>query len=233
MIPAITWNRELHIQMLNRNNFYRSKEWIRFRELLMNERTHDGLLICERCGKPILKKYDCIGHHKIELTDDNINDHSISLNPENVELIHFKCHNQAHDRWQGTQKVYIVYGSPRAGKTTWVKENAHDDDLILDIDRIWEALCKAGLEKPGRIKANVFGVRDALIDQIRIRKGSWRNAYIIGGYPHATDRQRLADLLQAELIFIDTPKEVCLERAEGVWKDYVEDWWEEFTPSPP
>ena len=230
MKTAITWNRELPIQMLTRNNFYRSKEWERFRAHLMNERTKDGILLCAHCGKPILKRYDCIGHHKIELTDDNVNDFNISLNPENVDLIHFKCHNELHDRWQGKQQVFIVYGSPRAGKTTWVLENAHDDDLIVDMDRIWECLCKAGIEKPGRIKANVFGIRDTLIDQIRMRKGTWRNAYVIGGYPHDTDRQRLADLLRAELIFIDTPRRVCEERAAGVWKDYVAEWWEEYTP---
>lgn len=214
--------------MLNRNNFYRSKVWESFRERLINERTKNDLLICAHCGKPILKKYDCIGHHKIELTDENINDFSISLNPENVDLIHFKCHNELHERWQGTQAVYIVWGSPRAGKTTWVEENAHPDDLILDLDKIWNALCISE-DHPGRIKANVFGIRDTIIDQIRMRKGTWRNAYVIGGYPHDTDRQRLADLLRAELIHIDTPKDICLKRA-GEKSFIVEDWWEEYTP---
>lgn len=219
--------------MLNRANFYRSKEWERFREALILERTNeDGFVICAHCGKPILKKYDCIGHHKIKLTDENCGDFSVSLNPENVELIHFKCHNELHNRFNGfSQQVFIVWGSPCSGKSTWVKQNANDDDLILDLDRIWEAVCFSSREKkPRRLAANVFGLRDELLDQIRIRKGTWRNAYVIGGYPHAVDRERLADLLRAELVFIDTPKAVCLERASEVWRPYVEEWWEEYLP---
>ena len=218
---------------MNRENFYRSKIWESFREQLINERTtQDGFIICAHCGKPILKRYDCIGHHKIELTDENVNDYSVSLNPANVDLIHFKCHNQLHERFNGfSQSVYIVWGSPCAGKTTWVKENASPDDLILDLDKIWEAVCLSDREhKPGRLKANVFGIRDAMIDQIRIRKGTWRNAFIIGGYPHENERHRLADLLRADLVFIDTPRDECLRRASASWKQFVEDWWEEYTP---
>ena len=71
-------------------NFYRSKEWCSFRELLINERIDkNGEVICARCGKPIYKRYDIIGHHVTELTEDNVNDASISLNPDNVVLIHF------------------------------------------------------------------------------------------------------------------------------------------------
>ena len=203
--------------MLNRNNFYRSKEWEKFRAALIQERTNeDGYVICAHCGKPILKKYDCIGHHKIELSDANCNDFSVSLNPANVDLIHFKCHNEIHNRFNGfSQQVFIVWGSPCSGKSTWVKENANEDDLILDLDRIWEAVCFSPREKkPGRLKANVFGIRDTIIDQIRMRKGTWRNAFVIGGYPHAVDRERLADLLRADLVFIDTPREICLERSD-------------------
>ena len=205
----------------------------------MLERTGpDGLLICARCGKPILHKYDCIGHHRIELNDDNVNDYSISLNPDNVELIHFKCHNKEHKRFDGTQwtgfqqRVYIVWGSPCSGKSTWVNENANDDDLILDLDRIWGAICNSDREhKPGRLKAVVFAIRDEMINQIKTRSGKWRCAYVIGGYPHDTDRQRLADLLRAELIHIDTSKEVCMDRAPNdEWRGFIEEWWDDYTP---
>lgn len=222
--------------MLTRANFYRSKAWEKFRAALILERTNeDGFVICAHCGKPIVKKYDCIGHHKIALNDENCNDAAIALNPENVDLVHFKCHNELENRFNGfSQRVYIVWGSPCAGKSTWVKENAQPDDLILDLDRLWEAVCFSPREKkPGRLKANVFGLRDTLIDQIRIRKGTWRNAYVIGGYPIAIVRDRLADMLRAEVVFIDTPKEVCLARASEAWRPFVEEWWEEYSPPGP
>ena len=53
-------------------NFYRSKEWTDLLEILKLERVNaEGFIICEHCDKPIVKAYDCIGHHKIELTEQN------------------------------------------------------------------------------------------------------------------------------------------------------------------
>lgn len=214
------------------DNFYTSKKWIKFVNALKLERVNgSGQLICEHCGKPITKAYDCIGHHSIELTDENVNDYSISFNPDNIELIHFKCHNIKHERFGGfRQRVFLVYGSPCSGKTTYVNSIANTDDLILDIDAIWEALSTSDkYHKPNRLKSNVFGVRDCIIDQIRTRTGMWRNAFIIGGYPLKSDRDRLCDLLNAEPIFIDEPKELCLSRAvNDEWKEFIEEWFEDY-----
>ena len=215
-------------------NFYKSDEWERLREIIMQERTDDnGEIICEYCGKPITKKYDCIAHHKIELTEENVNDYAISLNPDNIALIHFKCHNKEHRRFDGfVQEVYLVYGSPCSGKSTWVKDNANPDDLIVDVDQIWECISNTDrYNKPNRLKANVFGVRDCLIDQIRCRLGAWRNAYVIGGYPLRSDRDRLCELLRATPIFIDENINICLSRAKNdEWKDFVTEWFDTFIP---
>lgn len=218
--------------MFTLNNFYKSREWEGLINRLKLERVNDeGQLICEHCGKPIVKKYDCIGHHKIELTEDNVNDYQISLNPDNIMLIHFKCHNMIHQRFEGFfQRVYLVYGSPCAGKSTWVESVANNDDLIIDLDKLWEAVCLSDrYSKPNRLKANVFGLRDCLIDQVRCRAGMWRNAYIIGGYPLRTDRDRLCDLLGATPIYIEATKDECLSRAANDnWKKFVEEWFENF-----
>ena len=219
--------------MFTLQSFYKSKEWEKFREQLILERTgEDGTLICEHCGKPILRKYDCIAHHWQELTEENVNDFEISLNPENVALIHFRCHNLEHERFEGfRQQVFIVYGSPCAGKTSWVRENAGDGDLVLDIDSIWEALSiNDRLHKSKRLLPNVMGVRDTILDQIRTRTGKWRNAFVIGTYPLRTDRDRMADQLRAELVFIDEKQETCLGRAPNEeWKTFINQWFEDFT----
>ena len=213
--------------------FYQSREWLTLRAVLISERTDaDGFVRCARCGEPILRKHDIIGHHIIPLNDDNVNDASIALNPDNIELIHFKCHNAEHQRFDGfRQRVYLVYGSPCAGKSTWVADNAYKDDLIVDVDALWEAVCKSDREhKPGRLKANVFGLRDCLIEQIKLRRGMWRNAFVIGGYPLKSDRDRLCEMLGAREIYIDTPKDVCLSRTPSdEWREFVEEWWEEYT----
>lgn len=223
--------------MYTLESFYKSKEWQRLVERLKMERVNDeGELICEHCGKTITRKYDCIGHHEVELTEENVNDFSVSLNPENVKLIHFRCHNRIHERFEGfRQKVFLVYGSPCAGKSSWVNEVANPDDLILDLDNIWSAVCTSDkYNKPKRLRANVFGIRDCIIDQIRTRKGMWRNAYVIGGYPLEPERERLCGLLNAEPVFIEATEEECLSRAKTEeWKDYVREWFDSYTESPP
>lgn len=222
--------------------FYRSKAWEKLIATLKLERLDaDGNIICAYCGRPIVRKYDCIAHHRIELTDDNVNDPTISLNPDNIDLIHFRCHNQIHQRFGGfCQRVYLVYGSPCSGKTSWVDEVANGDDLILDVDRIWDAVCNDGRYRkvngksgrPHRLKANVFGIRDTLLEQIRIRKGMWRNAYIIGGYPLRTDRDRVCDMLNATPVYISATIDECLERADRErpkeWKEYIRNWFDDY-----
>lgn len=215
-------------------NFYRSDSWESLLKVLKLERLQDGELICEYCGKPIVKAYDCIGHHRIELTEENYTDYNISLNPLNVMLVHHRCHNLIHNKlsYSGRQ-VFIVYGSPLSGKTSYVREAMSEGDLIVDLDNIWQAI--SGCDryvKPARLKAIVFSVRDNLLESIRYRRGKWLNAYIIGGYPYQAERERLADQLGARLIHIDTDKEECLNRLAAdesrdfnEWSQYIEDYF--------
>lgn len=226
----------------NLSEFYHSTEWEQFRALILQERTGpDGVLRCEYSGEPILKRYDAIVHHIIELTEENVFDAEIALNPNNVMVVSFRSHNKIHERFGGYQRrVYLVYGSPCSGKTSWVNENARPDDLILDVDRIWDAVCNDGRynkvrtksSRPGRLLPNIFGIRDCILDQIKTRTGKWRTAFVIGGYPLRSERDRLCMLLNAEPIFIEATKEECLERCAkerpSEWIEYIENWFDNF-----
>lgn len=221
--------------MFSINTFYKSNEWTETIKLLKYERTaRDGILYCEHCGKPIIKAYDCIAHHVTELTEENVNDYEISLNPKNIKLIHHKCHNEIHERFgYNKRKVYIVYGPPCSGKTTWVQGTAGKNDLILDIDSIWDCISNTGrYAKPDALKRNVFMVRDCILDMIRTRTGNWTRAYIIGGYPQAAERERLRDVMGAELVYIEEEKDQCLIRAaesgRAGWEKYIEEWFERY-----
>lgn len=69
--------------------FYASKEWQRCRkEKLLRARG-----ICEKCGK---RGYEI--HHVIHLTDENVDDPSISLSLDNLMCLCLKCHNEIHGR---------------------------------------------------------------------------------------------------------------------------------------
>lgn len=218
-------------------NFYRSDLWEDFLKVLKNDpKRMDamGNLICAHCGKPIVKKYDCIGHHTIELTEENYTDHMISLNPDLVVLVHHKCHNIIHNKlFSGQRQVFIVYGSPLAGKSSYVAEAMNEGDLIIDMDSIWQ--CVSGCEryvKPNRLKSVVFAVRDNLLESVKYRRGKWLNAYVIGGYPFKAERERLIDSLGAREVFIDTDKDTCInrllaceDRDKAEWERYINDWW--------
>lgn len=226
-------------------NFYKSDEWVEFTRGIKLERTNsDGVIICEQCGKPIVKAYDCICHHKTYLTDANVNDYDISLNPDNISLVHHKCHNEIHNKLGYIRKeIYLVYGSPLAGKTSYVKSVMNEGDLIVNIDSIWE--CVSGCPsyiKPGKLNAIVFDIRDELIQLIKMRVGKWDNAYIVGGYPLISERERLCRMLGAREIYIESTREECLEklralgkedkRDKKLWEKFIDDWWIKATPGP-
>ena len=120
---------------MSRSEFYRSRSWREFVELLKIERTDEnGFIICAHCGKPIVKKYDCIGHHKEELTEENYENPEISLNPDNVVLVHQRCHNLIHDKLGYVEKkVYIVYGSPLSGKSSYVKSLQNEGGVTQEM----------------------------------------------------------------------------------------------------
>lgn len=228
---------------LTLDTFYKSREWERLVSLLRVQRVNEnGDVICQYCGEPIIRAYDCIGHHVIELDENNVNDAMISLNPDNIQLVHHKCHNRIHRKFyhgEDTRQVYLVYGSPLSGKTTWVDRVRDDGDLIIDVDNIWQ--CISGCNryvKPGVLNTCVFGVRDYLLECVRYRRGKWRNAYVIGGYPLIGERERLCKQLRAREIFIDTSKQECLKRLEQCddgrnideWQAFIDEWWQKYTP---
>lgn len=220
----------------NLHAFYCSKEWMMLLNAIKFERINDdGILICEHCGKPIYRKYDCIGHHVIPLTLDNVNDVSISLNKDNIKLVHHKCHDEIHHRFGSyTRHIYLVYGAPMSGKTTYVNGLATKDDLVVDLDSIREAITGGKrYERSNRLNDNVFRLRDALLDMIKYKDGRWIRAFIIGGYPYVGERESLCNMLGAEPLLIDATKDECLARLETCsdgrdkveWKKYIEDWF--------
>ncbi|MCM1237036.1 MAG: HNH endonuclease [Ruminococcus flavefaciens] len=226
--------------MYDLSTFYQSKEWEAFRKVVIMERLNEcGETICEYCGRPIIKSYDIIAHHKEYLTEQNVNNAMIALNPENIALVHHVCHNRIHDKLgRRQQKVYIVYGPPLSGKTTYVKNIITSGDLVIDMDSIWQ--CVSGQErykKDGRLNAVVFGVRNNLLEAVKYRRGKWSNAYIIGGYPLSGERNRLVKELGAELIRLPATKEECMcrldvddSRDKKEWENYIEDWFDKFIP---
>lgn len=225
------------------SQFYNSNEWRKFRAGLINDRVNpaDGILYDEHSGKPLLKSYDIVVHHIKPLTMQNVNDFSCSLNPNNCLIVSQQSHNEIHNRfgYVAQRKVYLVYGAPCSGKTTFVNNTKGNSDLILDMDNIWECITGKRYDKPNALKTNAFTLRDCLMDMIKTRAGKWERAYVISGGAVKSERERLINTLGAEPIFIDTDKQTCLERLASdkertqeqrkAWVDYINKWFTDYT----
>lgn len=212
------------------NKFYTLKPW---RDLSYTIKIDRGFK-CEQCGWVAVTNEDrkkLIAHHRDELTDDNINNPQIALNPANIEILCLDCHNKEHKRFGHAKQVYIVWGSPLSGKSTLVSELIRYGDIVLDMDRLWEAITmQEPYIKPDNVRFNIFALRDSLLDQIKTRHGQWYCAYVIGGYPDKFERERLAHTLGAELIHCEATKDECLQRRHdtgkpAAWDKYIIDWW--------
>lgn len=222
------------------HSFYKSKEWLEFKASLILERAaDDGLVYCEHCRKPIVRKGDIIPHHcNTFLTIDNVNDTNISLNPSNIQLVHFKCHNEIHNRFgTWTRHVYLVYGCPLSGKSTFVNERAGSHDLIIDIDKIYACISNNPMhDKSGRLADNAFAVRDCLLQEVKRKHGKWTNAFIIGGYPYRGERERLCTEYGAEEIYIECDEDTALDRLENMsdgrdkteWRKHISTWFSRY-----
>lgn len=216
--------------------FYTSKPWIDFRLRLIVERG----LRCEHCGQLVIHARELTAHHKIELTPENVHDHMISLNPELVMLVHHKCHNEIHKRFgaKRSRSVYLVYGPPLAGKKSFVADRMMRGDLVVDMDRLYEAISfQPSYDKPDNLLSNVMGIHNHLLDNIKTRMGKWGDAWVIGGYPDKFKRERTANDLGAELVFIGASIEECLSRlaadpqrqhVQVEWRGYIGKWFEQY-----
>lgn len=225
--------------------FYNSKEWQVFRQQIILQRRQNGFIVCQHCGKRIVVSKHIQVHHKIELTEENYLDKSISLNPNNVEVWCHICHNKHHNRFCGgghkrkEKAIYVVYGPPLSGKTSYVIEHMERGDIIVDMDRLYNAVSFFQMyDKPDNLKYNVFAIRNALIENIRTRYGGFRTAWIVGGYPSKMDRDRLERDLGAKLVYMDIEREECYKRLENLndyraehkeeWKKYIDKWFEQY-----
>ena len=209
--------------------------------LIMERLDENGEIICGYCGKPITRAYDIVGHHITELTEENVNDFNISLNPTNVMFVHHRCHNHIHNKLgYAVRHVFLVYGPPLAGKRTFIQDNASEGDLIIDLDNIWQ--CISGCDRyihPNRLKAIAFMIREDLINAVKYRRGKWNSAYIVGGYPLKSERERVCKELGAREIFIQADRETCISRISEIkdrrrdmvteWSQYIDEWFEKFS----
>jgi predicted kinase len=133
--------------------------------------------------------------------------------------------------------VTVVCGPPGAGKTTYVLSRAKRGDLIVDLDRIFEAVSGLPLyDKPDALAPFVWQARDAILDRLS-RPSDITNAWIITSGARRKDRAALAARLRAEIVVLDTAAEECKRRlvdrpATRPWNTLIEQWWADYMGVP-
>lgn len=90
--------------------------------------------------------------------------------------------------------IHVVIGHICSGKSTWVREHAGQDDVVVDMDRLALALSAEGTEHhayPDHVADIARVVRWFAIDEaVRVhRRGRW-NLWIIHAYPDDADMAR-------------------------------------------
>lgn len=90
--------------------------------------------------------------------------------------------------------IHVVIGHICSGKSTYVRERAKDEDVVIDLDRIALALAAEGTthhDYPDHIKQISRGLRWwAIDDAVRLnRRASW-DVWIIHAYPSDEDLAR-------------------------------------------
>ena len=103
--------------------FYKSKLWQKCRAAYIAS----VFGLCERCRRRGIVKPGKIVHHKIKLTPENINDHSISLNFRNLEYLCQECHNEEHHQKHGNTRKGLAFDA--YGNLVQVSEAANNGEM--------------------------------------------------------------------------------------------------------
>ena len=132
--------------------------------------------------------------------------------------------------------VYIVWGSPASGKTTYVKEHMEDGDLVIDLDLIKQSISYKDKTSAGdNLVSLAIGIRDYLYEQIRHRDIDCNTVWVVAGLPMKEDRDKLKDYIRAtQMIHIDTDYDECIKRADkdverkdkGKQYEVIDKWFE-------
>lgn len=218
--------------------FYNSAAWQNTRDAYVAERMSVDGGLCEECREAAGEEL----HHIVPLTPANIGDYAVTLDPENLKWLCKDCHFKAHremiaercERMRGggkilrdgcyidengflqKQKVFVVWGAPASGKSTYVAAHKQAGDLVVDLDLLKAALygkterCEACGDN---LLPLAVSIRDFILVQVRRGAVDCKNVWVIASLPKRSERNALRESLNAELVYIESNYHECIRRA--------------------
>ena len=116
----------------------------------------------------------------------------------------------------------------------YVRDNKKEGDLVVDLDLIMQAI---SMEDKARIANNLLdiaiGIRDYIYKRIEEKTVDSKNMWVIGLLPDKKEREELANRLNAEVIYMYSTIDECLERIKHdnervdkeLHKGLIENWF--------
>src|SRR3954465_5161380 len=111
--------------------------------------------------------------------------------------------------------LFVVTGPPAAGKTTWVDARAQEGDIVVDMDRLAQALTARGADyhrysrdiRTVAQRARYAAVQEALRVSDRV------DVYVIDTQP-SEDVLRTYQARGAQVVVVDPGRDVVMARCE-------------------
>jgi 5-methylcytosine-specific restriction protein A len=149
----------------------------------------------------------------------------------------WKYENIQKNKASKTQ-VVVVYGPPGAGKTTYVLKKMRPGDLILDSDRLWQALSGQAIhDKPISIFPFMLEAWHAVLNRLKANNNILC-AWIVTTGKRKQDIEMYENELNAQCFVMETPAIVCLRRVQNdkardpetmeLFKGLIDQWWQDY-----
>lgn len=125
--------------------------------------------------------------------------------------------------WPAEGTVTLVAGPPCAGKNTYIAERAQRGDLIIDSDTLYRALSGINSrDRPENLRPFVWSAYWAVVAETR-RISVGANVWVILAAANRRRRQEFRRMNDAHVVVLETPAELCRERALARYGGSVND----------
>jgi predicted kinase len=135
-------------------------------------------------------------------------------------------------------EVVLVTGAPASGKTTYVYENAEPGDVIVDLDRLSEALgSPRDHDHDQHITSLALAAWDGVLARLKSGRHECPKVWVVRCAAKPAERTELARSLGVtKTIVMDTPPDEAKARAQAAGRPeryaaLIDDWWVDNPPS--